>query len=73
MKVKLDEKTIEGRKLLSFLGATTKRNISIYLTFMSYRESGKSIVNAILYTADDFKISERTVYRIVEKYADSAL
>lgn len=66
MKVELNERTIEGRKLLNFLDATTKHNLSIYLTFMNYCKNGASVVDSALYTADDFNTSERTVYRIVK-------
>ena len=53
-----------------FLKSTFKRNVSIYERYLFYRERGNSSLESVAFTAEDFKISERHVYRIINKYSE---
>lgn len=55
---------------LGYLRQTVRRNVAIYETYLDYLEKGHPKMDAATFTADDFNISDRHVFRVVRSFAE---
>ena len=65
-----DQYTVDELIRLGFIKSTFKRNVAIYETYLRYREQGEPSTDAVVHTADDFRISDRHVFSIVRKFSE---
>jgi len=56
---------IKDQIKLGFLSTTIYWHFSIYSRFDFYRKQKHNITTSVFYVTEDFKISERSVYRIL--------
>lgn len=45
-----------------------KRDVAIYQKYLSYRHEGVKKSDAIVFTSEDFNISDRSIYSIIKKF-----
>ncbi|MDR2065471.1 MAG: hypothetical protein LBP85_07185 [Prevotellaceae bacterium] len=67
---KLPDEFTEMLVKCGFLKSTFKRNVAIYERYLEYREHGELSTDAVVHAADDFGISDRHVFRIVQKFTE---
>lgn len=65
-----DQCTLDELIRLGFIKSSFKRNVAIYETYLRYREQGEPSTDAVVHTADDFRISDRHVFSIVRKFTE---
>jgi hypothetical protein len=52
---------------LGLLKSSVMLHFEIYTRYDYYRKSDYSVSNSVLYTADDYKINERWVYKVIKR------
>jgi hypothetical protein len=54
---------------LGFVSSTFTRNVSICQRYLQYREQGKPSTDAVVNAADDFCLSDSSVYKILNTFS----
>lgn len=67
---RLGNEQIDHLVKLGFMKQTFKRNVAIYEQYLEYLEAGEGKTDAVAFTAEDFSITDRHVFRVIKSFAE---
>lgn len=58
--------TIKQETKMGFIPIDVLHHYAIYCRYDAYRKQNNNVSDSVFFTSEDFKIGERTIYRIIK-------